>query len=302
MGYHHTMIDPYEQLGVPRSADAETIKRAYRKLAKQLHPDLNPGNAGVERRFKDISAAYDLLSDPDKRARFDRGEIDGHGNERATFRRGHRASGRAPSEAEEMWEMFRQARQGAAGAGAGARRRGPDVTYSITVDFVAAATGSKRRITLPDQRTIEVTVPPGTADGTQLRLKGQGQAGPDGGPAGDAFIDISVEPHAFFVRKGDDIHVDVPITLPEAVLGASITIPTIDGKVSLKVPRGANTGTTLRLKARGIANPKAATRGDQYVTLTVVLPDRQDAELVQFIERWGPANAYDVRRKAGFED
>ncbi|TAD90694.1 MAG: J domain-containing protein [Alphaproteobacteria bacterium] len=306
------MHDPYKALGVPRTADAETIKRAYRKLAKQLHPDVNPGNATVERQFKDVSAAYDLLSDPDKRQRFDRGEIDSQGNERPGARRPHAGprAGARGADPDDIWEMFRQARAGAgaagagasAGAGAGSRRRGADVTYSVTVDFIAAAVGTKRRITLPDGRAIDVAIPPGTGDGTQLRLKGQGQPGLGGGHAGDAFVDISVQPHQFFVRKGDDIHVDVPVTLQEAVLGASITIPTIDGKVSVKVPRGANSGTTLRLKGRGIANPKAGTRGDQYVSLTVVLPERQDTDLVAFVERWGPANLYDVRRKAGLED
>jgi len=305
------MADPYELLGVSRTAGADDIKQAYRKLAKLLHPDLHPGDAGVELRFKEVSAAYDLLSDPKKRARFDRGEIDGSGSERpgGRFYRGfsERAGSKAGAgagfgnfDADDIFEMFTQStRGGRAGAG---KRRGVDVSYSLSVDFTAAALGTRRRLTLPDQRSLDVQIPPGTAEGTVLRLKGQGQAGLGGGPAGDAFVEIQVEPHAFFQRKEFDIHLDVPVTLQEAVVGSTITVPTLDGKVVVKIPRGSNSGTVLRLKSRGVPRGKAGERGDQYVKLTVVLPEKPDTELAQFLERWGPTHPYNVRNKLGLED
>ncbi len=304
------MRDPYELLGVARGASADDIKQAYRKLAKQLHPDLNPGDAAIERRFKEVSAAYDLLSDPKKRARFDRGEIDSNGTERPGSRfyrgfseRANRSTAGAGAgfganfDADDIFEMFTQNRR----AGAG-KRRGVDVSYSLSVDFVAAAVGTRRRLTLPDQRSLDVVIPPGTAEGTVLRLKGQGQAGLGGGPAGDAFVEIQVEPHAFFQRKDFDIHLDVPVTLQEAVLGSTITVPTIDGKVVVKIPRGSNSGSVLRLKGRGVPRGKAGERGDQYVKLTVMLPDKADPELAQFLEKWGPTHPYKLRSKLGLED
>jgi len=303
------MPDPYELLGVSRSASADDIKQAYRKLAKQLHPDLHPGDAGVERRFKDVSSAYDLLSDPKKRSRYDRGEIDGNGSERPggrfyrgfSERAGRGAAGAGAGfgnvDADDIFEMFTsQTRRGAG------KRRGVDVSYSLSVDFIAAALGTRRRLTLPDQRTLDVLIPPGTAEGTQLRLKGQGQAGLGGGPAGDAFVEIQVEPHAFFQRKDFDIHLEIPVTLQEAALGSTITVPTIDGKVVVKIPRGSNSGTVLRLKSRGVPRGKGGERGDQYVKLTVLLPERVDNELVQFLEKWGPTHPYNVRAKLGLED
>lgn len=311
------MRDPYELLGVSRSASADDIKAAYRKLAKQLHPDLNPGDAGIERRFREVTAAYDLLSDAKKRQRFDRGEIDSTGTERpgGRFYRGfsERAGSRAGAGAgagaggggfggfdtDDIFEMFtNQQRRGAAG-----KRRGVDVSYSLSVDFAAAALGTRRRLTLPDQRSLDVQIPPGTSEGTVLRLKGQGQPGLGGGPAGDAFIEVQVEPHAHFQRKEFDIHLDVPVTLQEAALGSTITVPTIDGKVVVKIPRGSNTGTVLRLKGRGVPRGKGpGERGDQYVKLTVMLPEKIDGELAQFLERWGPTHPYNVRSKLGLED
>jgi DnaJ-class molecular chaperone len=308
------MADPYELLGVGRTAGADDIKKAYHKLAKQLHPDVNPGDAGIERRFKDISAAYELLSDPKKRARYDRGEIDANGSERpgGRFYRGfsERAGSRAGAsagagfgnfDADDIFEMFTQQSRGSR-TGAAGKRRGVDVSYSLSVDFTAAALGTRRRLTLPDQRTLDVVIPPGTAEGTVLRLKAQGQAGLGGGPAGDAFVEIQVEPHGFFQRKEFDIHLDVPVTLQEAVLGSTITVPTLDGKVVVKIPRGSNSGTVLRLKSRGVPRAKGAERGDQYVKLTVVLPEKPDTELAQFLEKWGPTHPYGVRNKLGLED
>ncbi len=317
--------DPYSVLGVSRSSSAEDIKKAYRKLAKQHHPDLKPGDAANEERFKEISAAYTLLSDAEKRARFDRGEIDASGQERhaGPGSRTHAGRGRAYTSTGGADDSFfgggddwfsdlfgggRRRNAGAAGAGAGAagtssgpKVRGSDIAYSVTVPFVEAAQGTKRRINLSNGKSIDVAVPPGTENEQKLRLKGQGLPGMGGMPSGDAIIEVHVEPHPFFTRQDGDIHVDVPITLNEAVLGATIHVPTISGKVALKVPAGANTGSVLRLRGRGVVNQTTKQPGDQYVKLKVVLPDPPDAELVKFMEQWAKTRSYDVRKKAGLE-
>lgn len=299
------MADPYETLQVDRKASAEEIKKAYRKLAKKLHPDLNPGNDKVEQQFKEVTAAYDLLSDADKRARFDRGEIDASGAERPgrTYYRQYADSGQGakyqPFEygenPEDLFADLFGSRHGRGGAGL--RMRGADVSFSATIEFVEAATGAKRRLVLAEGKTLDVTIPAGSEDGQTLRLKGQGQPGLGGGPPGDAFIELKVAPHPFFSRQGNDVHVEVPVTLQEAVLGGSITVPTIDGKVSVRVPKGSNTGTVLRLRGKGI--PAGTGRGDQLVKLRVVLPEGGERELAEFVERWGPAHPYDPRGKAG---
>jgi DnaJ-class molecular chaperone len=310
------MKDPYQTLGVSRTASADEIKKAYRKLAKKLHPDLNPGNKKIEQEFKEVTAAYDLLSDADKRAKFDRGEIDASGAERPGrgFYRSYAESGqgakyRGGGGGDDSFfgdDIFSDLFGGgvggtrAGGARSGPRMsiRGADVSYAATADFVEAALGAKKRLTLTDGKTLDVTIPPGTEDGQTLRLKGQGLPGMGGGPAGDAFIEIKVEPHAFFTRQGDDIHLELPVSLPEAVLGASITVPTLDGKVTLKVPAGSNTGTVLRLRGKGVPR-RDGTRGDQYVKLKVVLPDKPDTEFKDFVERWAKKNAYDARARSG---
>jgi DnaJ-class molecular chaperone len=297
------MATPYEILGLQPSASADDIKKAYRTLAKKLHPDLNPDKR-VEQRFKEVSAAYDLLSDPAKRARFDRGEIDASGAERPDrpFYRRY-AEGREGAKYQDFSldedsaiddlfaNLFRQKRPERP-----MHLRGADVTYVAEVDFIEAALGAKKRLMLTDGKTLDVTIPPGTEDGQTLRLKGQGLPGTGGGPAGDAYIEVKVAPHPLFSRKGSDVHIELPITLPEAVLGASITAPTIDGPVSLKVPRDSNTGSTLRLKGKGIVDRSTGQRGDHYVRLKVVLPDRADPELTDFLEKWARRHPYAVRR------
>ncbi|TWA81466.1 DnaJ-class molecular chaperone [Azospirillum brasilense] len=317
------MRDPYQILGLTRSASADDIKKAYRKLAKEFHPDLKPGNAANEERFKEISAAYTLLSDSDKRARFDRGEIDASGQERhhgfggrsrANAGRSRAYSGAGGSADDdsffggEDWfsDLFSGGRKrgGAAGGGAGggaSRSRGSDINYSVSVPFVEAAQGTKRRISLSNGKSIDVTVPPGTEDQAKLRLKGQGLPGAGGFGAGDAIVEVHVEAHPFFTRQGSDIHVEVPITLNEAVLGATIRVPTVSGPVALKIQPGANTGSTLRLRGKGVMNQATKQAGDQYVKLKVVLPDPPDAELVKFMEEWSRTRSYDVRKKAGLE-
>lgn len=308
------MKDPYQVLGVTRSATAEEIKKAYRKLAKKLHPDLNPGKKDVEAQFKEVSAAYDLLSDPDKRRRFDAGEIDAAGQEqpqRSYYRQyahtddGARYAGDFGADegvfGEDLFaELFRRGGGGGRG-GARIRMPGGDVSYTLEVPFLDAARGTRQRLTLPDGRTLDVTIPAGTGDRQMLRLKGQGQPGLGGAPAGDAYIEVHVLPHPHFRRKDNDVHLDLPITLQEAVLGGRIPVPTIDGPVMLAIPAGSNSGSTLRLKGKGIVDQKSRQRGDQYVHLTVILPEDQDGALRRAIEEWADGHSYDVRRKAGLE-
>ncbi len=307
--------DPYQVLGVTKSASADDIKKAYRKLAKQHHPDLKPGSAGNEDRFKEISAAYTLLSDTQKRARYDRGEIDASGQERHAGFGSRTAHGGARSRAHAQgaedgagwgddWfsDLFGgRRRPGAAGGSAGAKARGTDIAYSVTVPFLEAANGTKRRISLSNGKSIDVAIPPGTEDQQKLRLKGQGLAGLGGALAGDAIVEVHVEPHPHFTRQDGDILVEVPITINEAVLGATIRVPTVSGPVAVKVPPGSNTGSTLRLRGKGVVSQVTKQAGDQYVKLKVVLPDPPDAELVQFMEKWSKTRSYDVRKKAGLE-
>ena len=312
-------MDPYRTLNVPRSADQAAIKQAYRKLAKILHPDRNPGSARSEQRFKEVSQAYDLLSDPIKRAKFDRGEIDAEGRPRQTFK-GFEFAGDPQSGAESIFgKMFGGAfgrgfggpfgegfgssrsqvrfedlrREAAAAARAGARaaKRGGHRRYRLEVDFVTAAQGGRQRLDLDAGRTVDVTVPAGAEHGSTLRLKGQGQSGSSGGAAGDALVEIAIRPHPVFTRQGHDVHVELPVSVPEAVLGASVPVPTVDGPVLISVPAGSNSGRTLRLRGRGIVQPDGR-RGDQYVRLLVVLPEAPDAEL----EAWAKRRNYDVRR------
>lgn len=306
------MKNPYDVLGVKRDASADEIKKAYRQLAKKLHPDLHPGNTKVEQDFKEVSQAYSLLSDAEKRKRFDRGEIDASGQEtpraggfyRQYAERGGPGSGkyRASDFGDEIniediiSDLFGG---GGRGRGRGGARKGADVSYTAPIDFLDAAVGAKKRLRLSDGKVLDMTIPPGTTDRQTLRLKGQGGPGAGGAPAGDAYVEVHVQPHAYFTRKDNDIHLELPITLQEAVLGASLEVPTVHGKVAMKIPAGSNTGATLRLKGKGITDRKSKQAGDQYVKLKVVLPDKPDEELKSFVERWAKSHSYDPRRKAG---
>ena len=298
------MRDPYHTLGLPKSASQDDIKRAYRRLVKELHPDLNPGDSIVEQRFKEVSAAYDLLGDKDKRARFDRGEIDANGRQRADggFHRAYadaqrRAGRRGPFAGMNAQDIFSDL----FGRGGGVKTKGADLSYTLTIGFLEAARGTRHRVTMANGRSLDITVPPGTRNGQTLRLKGQGTPGMGGGPAGDALVQVELEPHPHFRRDGDDIHLEVPVTISEAVLGAGIEVPTVDGRVTLRVPSSSNTGRVLRLKGKGAARPDG-TRGDQYVSLKIVLPDPADPALARFLEGWKPAKSPDLRRHLLDED
>jgi DnaJ-class molecular chaperone len=302
--------DFYSVLGVAKTASAADITKAYRKLAKKLHPDLNPGDKAAEEKFKQITAAYDIVGDEEKRGRYDRGEIDASGQERPQQRYYREYAGgeegaryRSTAGFEDIGafsdlfgDLFGE--RGGARAGAGGRRfsmRGQDAHYRLDVDFLDAVNGTKTRITLPDGGTLDVTIPPGVTDGQVLRLKGKGSPGMGEGEPGDALIEIAVRPHPVFKREGDDILVEVPITLDEAVLGGKVEVPTIAGRVSVTVPPGANTGQTLRLKGRGIK--RGSKTGDQLVKLSVVMPERIDDELKRFAETWRESHRYDPRGK-----
>jgi DnaJ-class molecular chaperone len=288
--------DPYQILGVKKDASQDAIQKAYRRLAKKLHPDLNPGNKQAEEKFKEVSAAYDLLSDADTRARFDRGEIDELGAERPRqrFYRDFADDTHAYTSnsgfadfagAEDIFSQF-FSREGRTNI----RMRGSDVRYSLPLDFLDAINGGKRQITLPDGSTLDVTIPPGTRDGQILRLRGKGRPGVNGGPPGDALIEIEVRPHPAFTLKGDDIHADLPISLREAVLGGKVMAPTPSGAVTVTVPKWSNSGTVLRLKGRGAPRPDGS-KGDELLTLKIVLPEKPDPELEKFVAQWRPARA-----------
>lgn len=306
--------NPYEVLGVGKEASAEDIRRAYRRLAKQHHPDLNPGNKEAEARFKELNAANDLLSDETKRARYDRGEIDETGTERpqhayARYRdfaeaapgaKYHAAEGMEPGDLDDLLAMFgRGSRAGFGGArGAALRMPGEDYRYVLTVDFLDAVNGAKRRLSLAPDKSLDVSIPAGVRDGQILRLKGQGGEGSGGGRRGDALIEIHVAPHPLFRRDGDDIHLELPVSLAEAALGGKISVPTPAGDVTMTVPPHSNTGSVLRLKGKGAPKPDGS-RGDQYVALKVVLPEGGDPELTEFLRSWAPKHPHDPRRDLG---
>lgn len=295
--------DPYEVLGVPRSATSDEIRKAYRKLAKAHHPDLNPGDKAAEERFKAAASAYDILNDPEKRRRFDAGEIDGSGAERPQhqYYRSYAGGPQGEPYASDAGYADFLDDEALASILRGARRRGPlrgrDVGYRLRIDFLTAVNGGSARVMLPDGRSIEVAVPPGTEDGRTLRLKGEGEPGRDGGEPGDALVEIEVAPHKFFTREGDDIHLTLPVSLAEAVLGREVPVPTPTGAVSMKLPKGANSGTKLRLRGKGAARREGG-RGDEYVTLSIALPDKPDADLEAFVSGWAGAG-YDPRGKLG---
>lgn len=298
--------DPYQTLGVERTAKAEEIRKAYRKLARKLHPDLNPGDRAAEERFKKITAAYDLLGDTEKRARFDQGEIDASGTERPP-QPDHRAWARQQgAEAYADPSAFADL----AGSddilsellgrgfrfrdGTGLRMRGPDIRATLPLPFLAAVLGGTQRLSLPEHGAMDVKVPPGTGSGDVLRLAGKGGSGVGGGPPGDLLIVIEVLPHPRFRREGYDILFDLPVSLVEAVLGARVEVEAPGGHVRLAVPAGSNSGTVLRLRGRGVPRPDG-TRGDALAHLVVMLPSPPDDALKAFATSWQHGRMHDPR-------
>jgi len=318
------MADLYSQLNVPRGASEAEIKKAYRKLAKELHPDKNKDNPKATERFSRVTQAYDILTDKDKRAQYDRGEIDEDGNPKMPFGYGGgpgagagRGGGfRGPNgepfeftgggEAADISDLFEglfsgMGRRGGGGgpfSGFGRRsappQKGADVAYRLDVPFEDAARLAGQRVTLGSGKTLDIKLPPGVEDGTRIRLAGQGQPGPAGN--GDALVTINIKPHRFFRREGDNIRLDLPVSLDEAVLGGKVRVPTVDGAVMLSVPKGSSSGKVLRLKGKGFT-AKNGQRGDQLVTLAVDVPD--DAELASFLEGWGQRGRTNPRASLG---
>lgn len=295
--------DPYEILGVKRDASQKEIQTAYRRRAKKLHPDLNPGDKKAEQQFKELSAAYEILHDEEKRGRFDRGEIDAQGAE-APQRRYYRDFAGAEAGAYQHGSSFDDAGLDdvigqffSRGSARSFRMRGADIRYALEINFLDAVNGATRKVTLPDGRILEVRIPAGANDGQILRLRGQGTAGTEGEPAGDALIELRVLSHPFYRREGDDIRFDLPISLPEAVNGGKIRVPTPTGPVVASVPENSSSGRTLRLKGKGVAKGSGS-RGDAFATLKIVLPDKPDQDLKDFVSHW-QAGAYDPRQSVG---
>ena len=307
--------DPYQILGVPRDATEPRIRSAFLKLAKASHPDLNPNDPGAEARFKAINAAHALLADPAARARFDRGEIDAAGHERPPP--GERAYRAPPYRTHAESAAGGRYRHGAGAAGdddlgdilselfgaqaqghdqGRGRRRGADRHYALTVPFLDAARGTPQRLTLPDGESLDVRIPPGLESGQSLRLRGKGEAGE---PPGDALIEVTVAPHERFRRVGHDIHLDLPVSVSEAMLGARVPVPTLDGRVTLTIPPGSDTGTKLRLRGKGVPATAGQKAGDAYVTLLVMLGQADEA-LAAFLRNRETPPAWDPR--AGLED
>ena len=296
------MRNPYDVLGVASTASSTDIQKAYRKLAKSLHPDLNPGDQAAEEKFKEAAGAYDLLSDGEKRKRFDAGEIDASGTERpqhqfyrdfATSDDGHPYTDNTGfadfmDSDDAFAELLKRSQR------ARADRRGEDLHYRLPIEFVESITGANKRLALPDGGTLDVKIPPGLIDGQVLRLKGKGAPGAGKGGPGDALIEVEVLADSRFTRDGDDILLELPISLSEAVLGGRIRVPTPVGDVTMSVPKGSNTGTTLRLKGKG-APRRGRARGDELVKLKIVLPKSPDPELNAFVSNWIKGKEFNPR-------
>jgi DnaJ-class molecular chaperone len=297
---------PYEILGVAKDASEADIKSAYRRLAKKYHPDLNPGNKEAAQKFQELGSANAILSDKEKRAAFDRGEIDMEGQP-ARPQQTYRDYAQGPQGARyynfaqggdddfnrfdtsDLGDIFGSFFRGGAGGTRGFSGASPDVHYSIEIDFMDAAKGGKKEVTMPDGKALKLTIPEGIEDGQQLRLKGQGGKGAKG-EAGDAYVQVHIRPHLAFTRKGQDIYVELPVGFQESILGSHIEVPTIHGPVGMTIPKGASTGSILRLKGKGIK------QGNQYVKLKIVMPQTIDPELETLIRGWAEKHAFNPRK------
>lgn len=306
------MADPYEVLGVPRDASQDDIRKAYRKAAKETHPDLNPGKPEAERRFKDISAAYDIVGDADKRKRYDAGEIDETGAERQPerhyyreyaeadpnmryTRRGPFASGDGEADDTFDYDIFADLFRNRGGAGGGFRVPPQDVRYTLEIDFLDAINGTQKVVSMPDGKTLDIKIPPGIGEGQALRLKGQGRPGSDG-TSGDAYVTISIRPHAGFTRDGDNILSRLPVSLGEALNGANIRAETVDGPVNVTVPKMSRNGAKLRLRGKGVPK-KAGGRGDHLIEIEIVPPEGADEALAEFMGQWETSHPQNPRGK-----
>jgi DnaJ-class molecular chaperone len=293
--------DPYAALGVSKSASADDIRKAYRKLAKELHPDVRPNDQAAAERFKRVTAAFNLLSDPDRRAKFDRGDIDADGNERSAYGAGAGYSGfggfsgnRArPGRNESFEDLFDGLFSRGGGRQGFGAQRGEDVRYRMDVEFLDAVNGARRRVTMSDGRTLDLQIPAGIKSGQTLRLKAQGLSGAGGGAPGDALVEITVGQHPKFRRDGEDIRMDLPVSLAVAVEGGrwEATIPS--GSVTLTIPPGSNSGDVLKLRGKGVQSKPNP--GDLLVRLMIVLPRADDPELKAFVKSWSN-RASDVGR------
>jgi DnaJ-class molecular chaperone len=305
------MRDPYEVLGVSKTASEADIKKAFRGLAKKHHPDTHGGDAAAQKRFQEISAAYDIVGDKEKRQKFDQGVIDANGNPRGFDPGAHGfRPGAGPGDVHFAWgdtdaaeggfraeDILSEIFGGRGGGGRRRARRGEDYSLAMTIGFEEAARGGTRRITLPDGRELDVRIPVGVRDGQQIRLKGQGGPGRENGRSGDLLLTIRVAPHPWLAREGNDLKMELPITLKEAALGGKATVPTLTGPVTLTIPAGSNSGRTLRLKGKGIPAHAGQPAGDLYVKLIVMLPDTPDQALKDFAAGW--ETNYDPRARLG---
>lgn len=299
--------DLYAILGVKRTATNDEIRRAYRKLAKDLHPDQNKGDPKAEEKFKRVSAAFAVVGNPEKRKRYDAGEIDGMGNERAgPFH--HEYSGGTAGAREAYTGGFEGFHSGdfsdlfgdlfgKRGPSGAFTMRGMDYRYNLEISFLEAVNGTKKRVQFPDNETLDISVPSGVETGQTLRLKHKGGPGAGRGEPGDALIELRVQPHPLFGRDGDNITLEVPVSLDEAVLGARVEVPTIGGRVTVAVPKGASSGQVLRLRGKGIKNSRTGAHGDQLITLKIVLPAQIDSELEHLIRDWTRKHPYDPRSR-----
>jgi DnaJ-class molecular chaperone len=322
------MRDPYDVLGVPRSADAAAVKSAFRRLAKKLHPDANKSDPKASQRFGELNTAYEILGDEGKRKAFDRGEIDAEGKPRFQGFRGQPGGGFRTEDFEQIFPGggFRRTARGGGGGGfggfedilknvfggaaAGGRRSGfdthvdmedfgsppgRDVAVPLTISLTEAAAGGTRRVRLPNGKDVDVKIPAGLADGQQIRLKGQGMAGP--GAVGDALITVTIAAHPLFTREGNNLRLELPVTLYEAVLGAKVRVPTLDGAVELAIPAGTSSGRTFRVRGKGF--PAKGATGDLHVAVRIVLPEGKDDALSELMKAWRERRPYDPRKDLG---